>query len=1303
MRGVLHTLLWLVEFVIGLVFIACIILLLLPWLLTYDGTRATLFGLFKRPLGGELVIEKAQLSWWNGLYIEGLSYKSHRDPLCLSCDTLTTPSSLWTICFGSHELGNLIIKNPTVTIQLDNKKKEIAHNIVIQAAGIPTLSPMAQLHLQTVWDRLTPHLTGTITLLNGMVILEGKNIDDVRLENLELYARLAQSSDYVTFSLKGTTRQAEQTGSLNWSGNFGPLNSPDPVLTIDGTLKKLPMLGVDQIASFFYPQWQGVSVAAIGPDLDLSLQVVLSNQQLDLSFLASSSQFNASLRTLTENGKISLAFPARFGLMITPFLAEGLFASSPYFSGLSLANSPRVTLDISALDIPLTEAGIQWPKLKMDALLNILDMEFATPVLFHGITFERLQASVSTPFLEQELHFNTTTSLSFGDNKALVTTSGSLVHPLSQNSAHSLEFSTKNFPTPILDQVFDKVQYLQHALGTHCDFGGSLNNSEGKRTGTLYFLSSFLNIPETCFSFSESGIQLSKPTSLVFSAPQSFWKENVHGFGFGAIDVDLQMLFIPYTGLSKIIAQGKATSPQCFYQQFTLANLALDFDLQKYSSIRLHMLAEGFSGSVNAALSTEKSTLTIKEPLTLAIHLTPSQATNLWNEFTKSPTFLAPVSVNMSVRPFTTSLGENFLNNTTIEGIIDAPLLKVQAPDQTASIIQNGTSKWSLNTQEGTLNFRLNAQIGCTEDALVPLQVQAIARKFYFQPVFDISSIELLTKISVENLDTRFIDGWRSGTTALSPLLGTWVTLKSNLFHTTDSNAFGIDASFEKGSLTAHLKQADHQLSLDEGNPAYATFLLDQTGYKALEGLIGTKLPVSLAKPTQLEWRLQELQLPLSPNSLHIDLSALPQATIDTAFQAENLSLLEVDTNTPLSLSHLVFRLSRSNLQSPLTLNLKTSIEANKPGLVDVKMQMSEIHHTTQEWDLSQMHALIQGKFQQLPTSVIDALTIAAGMHPETIPALFGDQISGSFQTDIHQGNGPVSLTVNSPSTRLSLDGHLEKGVLLLNQPFFAQVTMSEGISRFFLRGVNPLSISAISSNGPMTLTIDPHGFSFPLLPLDITNANIEHARIELGQITCRNQGNIQVTLGLLKLGQFSRSNDLMLWFAPMDISLQKGVVNCERTEILVANSIDIATWGDINLSKNRVDAVLGLTAQALTKAFGIKGLPETYVLQIPMRGPLDDVKVDTGKATAKIALLLASQKAAEAGSLFGGQQGALIGGLLGKLSKLPDGNISAPSPKHPFPWEEQSSNPSKPPVKKKKSMIKPGDKPLKQLLKLIK
>jgi hypothetical protein len=208
--------------------------------------------------------------------------------------------------------------------------------------------------------------------------------------------------------------------------------------------------------------------------------------------------------------------------------------------------------------------------------------------------------------------------------------------------------------------------------------------------------------------------------------------------------------------------------------------------------------------------------------------------------------------------------------------------------------------------------------------------------------------------------------------------------------------------------------------------------------------------------------------------------------------------------------------------------------------------------------------------------------------------------------------------------------------------------------------------------------------------------------RIELGKVYCQNEGNLNTAISLLKL---SVSHELKVWFAPIDLHIKNGIVDCERTEILLADSLDICVWGKIDLPQSDVDMVLGLTASCLRKAFGVKNLPDNYVLQLPMTGPIGNVKIDTSSATSKIgAVLMWSQKAVSE-ALDKTPFGGLANSLLKKIGPLPDMNSSAPPAKHPFPWEVEGAKKktSMEEPKKKKKHFRNDEKPLKQILKILK
>ncbi len=419
---------------------------------------------------------------------------------------------------------------------------------------------------------------------------------------------------------------------------------------------------------------------------------------------------------------------------------------------------------------------------------------------------------------------------------------------------------------------------------------------------------------------------------------------------------------------------------------------------------------------------------------------------------------------------------------------------------------------------------------------------------------------------------------------------------------------------------------------------------------------------------------LLNIQSPLLHGQLH--------GTKDNFSLYLKTSSNELTSNIAIQYKNNVFSLASQG--DPLTF----AWSPNKGGFL--KVTVNEFSASSLE-DL-QMKADVQ--IHQFSSSAIDHFT-----GNSNFTTIFGSNINGTLKAQIQQSNGFLNANIYSPNTRFSLDGEIINGTLYLKDTLHAQLTLTDTMSKLFFKKVNPLSISSIASKHPLTFEISPNGTSIPIYPFAIDRLTLPECKIELGQIECKNEGNINIALGLLKAKQLSTEN-LNLWFAPAIVHINQGVVDLERTEILIAETYDVALWGKLNMVSNEVKMVLGLTADCLKKAFGIKKLPEGYVLHVPMRGTTDHVKIDTKKATLKIAALLAWQQKDIAGALGGGVPGAVLGGVLGKAVPLPDQKANTPAAKRPYPWESD-----KEPAKKKKTSaksIKPTDKPAKQLFKIL-
>lgn len=187
-----------------------------------------------------------------------------------------------------------------------------------------------------------------------------------------------------------------------------------------------------------------------------------------------------------------------------------------------------------------------------------------------------------------------------------------------------------------------------------------------------------------------------------------------------------------------------------------------------------------------------------------------------------------------------------------------------------------------------------------------------------------------------------------------------------------------------------------------------------------------------------------------------------------------------------------------------------------------------------------------------------------------------------------------------------------------------------------------------------------------PLMPLDLPSTRLRKASLNFGEIFCDNLGSSQDISSFFKLSTPSNA-PISLWFAPLDFSLNQGTVTVERTEVLFERGYQIAFWGKVNFLKQYVNMILGLTEQSLKKALGIHGLPHNFVLQIPVEGPFNHVRINKELATARIAFLLAKSSGLT-------RQGGVFGNIVDLLGDMANDQRNTPPPRPPFPWDKALS-----------------------------
>lgn len=169
-----------------------------------------------------------------------------------------------------------------------------------------------------------------------------------------------------------------------------------------------------------------------------------------------------------------------------------------------------------------------------------------------------------------------------------------------------------------------------------------------------------------------------------------------------------------------------------------------------------------------------------------------------------------------------------------------------------------------------------------------------------------------------------------------------------------------------------------------------------------------------------------------------------------------------------------------------------------------------------------------------------------------------------------------------------------------------------------------------------------------------IKHLKISSATVDLGKAMFPNGNTLAVLLAILN-APLTHARQVEVWFAPVDVRLEQGILTVGRLDALLASTIHLCTWGQINLITDQLDMTLGIPASTLQRAFGISQLPSDYVLKLPVRGTLQSPEIEKGAAAAKIGALVAAPK-----------QAAPLIDLFSKKLKT-----DVPPPKRPYPWEK--------------------------------
>lgn len=324
--------------------------------------------------------------------------------------------------------------------------------------------------------------------------------------------------------------------------------------------------------------------------------------------------------------------------------------------------------------------------------------------------------------------------------------------------------------------------------------------------------------------------------------------------------------------------------------------------------------------------------------------------------------------------------------------------------------------------------------------------------------------------------------------------------------------------------------------------------------------------------------------------------------------------------------SNAIFNISASIDQSNYKLNAKTKV-AGLDGFVEGSSSIFE------------NKKFIDINCSNVPTSI--SYKLIKLLYPNLSKynlLLLGDYFSTKALVQLKDMEGPIELVFTAPNLETKASFLVQNNEIKLQKEFI--------LHAFLTKETNDI----LFSNSKMTLKIAPEGFNCPID--NLRKINIERGLLDLGIITAKNVKELANLSNFIKI----KRKEMEFWFAPVDFSLKNNILKVRRLDFLVNNAFHFCAWGTIDILNQFVDGIFGITAQALEQAFGIKNLPEDYVIKIPVRGYFKSLKIDTAAASKEISGLVASQA---------------IQGIMG-IPLLPKSSPDVPPPNLPFPWEGQ-------------------------------
>lgn len=989
-------------------------------------------------------------------------------------------------------------------------------------------------------------------------------------------------------------------------------NNPETLL--EASVINFPISLLDQLIQITSKKSENILEQTLGDRLSLSLQKQSSNSGLAFALSLSTPKITSQLDALIKEDQnhnlitcnISGLFPSTNGRFSISFDSLAHSFSQIKTALSDIKENSHIILSFSQIPLDL------FPSFKSSPYLNTLlgssldGTLVVTPLLKNNFEVDIECKTPNLSFEQTKFHINESIHL-VSESQVLFQLSPDTLHRLFENEVLMLDTQT---PLHILLRSFDLP----------------LHNPQDLKTELTVSIPT-LQLPKL-HSF---GITWLDQFTIDIKA------DSIHAF-----QTDLK-------GKLSLLTEKEKPSPilpealNCFLH----AEWDIEHDLLlKRSEILIKNSVAEFQADLSGSL---QHGLRLNKPLQLEYLFTPDAITYINQQFKSNlPQLKEPAFVSCKIEQQEINIASLMNKEIQLNGALIAKQIIFQSPYGLLPTLEDTIIHWTIDLPQRLISLSLKSSIveKIEDNKTTPLALN-IQMCVPPSPHLDFSKANYELKANVTNMPTSFLAIFPE-MTDISPFFGNTFDVNFKMFFDPTNNKpgyFDLITDSENFHLRGRFRIDERITIFETEKLPQIRLTLTPAGYQFLKDKLGFEDKKELKEAVILSAIFTQFDLP-------VDLSK------------GNIGHFKLElTSNEISWTHRLskpFLFSGSISSDNINDHLKVSLQAAGRNALLFDATVNHFSNLSNLNDIA-YDIKLQGKDLK-PDFFRDLLPINEEQ-TEKIEALFGEHVSFNVEANLKQLKGGVLISAEGPHAHFSCDGTVNKGIFTLNQPITGSIDMTPRFSQAYFSVNVPLLNSVLKGEDPITLRVEKEGFSCPLIPFKMEDVKIAKATLQLGKLQFLNSGDLRAVLNLIHP---VKESNIVIWFTPIYMEQNKGILSIKRFDMLVAGTYTLADWGKINLLTHESEFILGVSAKTLNYAFGITGVGNNYVLQIPLKVSKGKVKIDQKKVATKVSALIAQTQ--------GGTTGKILGNVLDIVTS--EKGDAYPSPTTtPFPWEDKKAS----------------------------